>query len=169
MPQATIYCFEPDRRAAARFREKVGDQSNVHLFEMAISDQNGTIEFHTSSFDQSGSIREPKAHLWEHPWVKFESIVKVQSRRLDDWCRENRIDHIDFIWIDAQGAEADITAGAGNTLQKTRFIYAEYSNNETYAGQPSLRQFLRSLPDFDVLARYPGDVLLRNRKTNDVR
>src|SRR4051812_26451467 len=33
---ATIYCFEPDPRAAARFRRNVGNAPNVQLFEMAI-------------------------------------------------------------------------------------------------------------------------------------
>src|SRR5579862_7230853 len=79
MPRARIYCFEPDPRAIRRFNKQVGLQrDNVTLFEIALSDRTGTIEFHQSSggdtpggWDLSGSIRRPKNHLVEHPWVEF--------------------------------------------------------------------------------------------------
>jgi hypothetical protein len=87
----------------------------------------------------------------------------VPTLRLDDWCGENNIDRIDFIWMDVQGAEGDVIAGASRILKKTRFLYTEYSNNELYEGQLSLKQLLARLPLFDVLATYPGDVLLKNR------
>ena len=68
MPHARIYCFEPDPRAAERFKTKLGkDLAKVKLFQMAISDRSGQIAFHTSTggdtpggYDQSGSIRHPK-------------------------------------------------------------------------------------------------------------
>ena len=71
MPEARIYCFEPDPRAIARFRKELGSNfERVKLFEIAVSDRSGTIEFHASGggalpegFDQSGSIRRPKNRL----------------------------------------------------------------------------------------------------------
>jgi FkbM family methyltransferase len=171
MPQAKIYCFEPDPRAVARFKEQLGSHlDKVRLFEIAVSDRAGQVEFHSSGggnlpdFDQSGSIRRPKNHLLEYPWVKFEKTIAVNTCRLDDWCAENGIKQIDFIWMDVQGAEGDVITGAPKILEKTRFLYTEYSNNELYDGQPSLKNLLAQLPSFDVVARYPGDVLLRNRK-----
>jgi hypothetical protein len=43
MPQAKIYCFEPDPRKnlGARLDE-------VRLFEIAVSDRTGQIDFHSS-------------------------------------------------------------------------------------------------------------------------
>jgi FkbM family methyltransferase len=171
MPEAKIYCFEPDPRAVARFRKKLGsDFERVKLFEIAVSDRSGKIEFHTSGggafpegFDQSGSIRRPKNHLVEYPGVSFEKTITVQTLTLDDWCSQNDIANVDFIWMDVQGAEGDVIAGARNILQKTRVLYTEYSNNELYEGQLSLKKLLAHLPSFDVIAKYPGDVLLRNR------
>ena len=87
----------------------------------------------------------------------------MQTLTLDDWCSQNDIANVDFIWMDTQGAEGDVIAGARNILQKTRFLYTEYSNNELYEGQLSLKELLAHLPSFDVIAKYPGDVLLRNR------
>jgi hypothetical protein len=74
------------------------------------------------------------------------------------------VKQIDFIWMDVQGTEGDVVAGAPKILQETRFLFTEYSNTETYEGQLSLRRLLAQLPSFLVLARYRDDVLLRNSR-----
>lgn len=172
MPMATIYCFEPDPRAILRFKQNLGSRfERVSFSEIAISDRNGTIAFHMSGsgpvpaegWDASGSIRAPKYHLLDHPNVTFGKIITVKTRTLDDWCAEHAVTNIDFLWMDVQGAEGDVIAGAMETLRRTRFLYTEYSNNELYEGQLPLRRLLALLPSFKVLRRYPCDVLLRNR------
>jgi FkbM family methyltransferase len=177
MPQAKIYCFEPDPRAIARFKNNLGlDLDKVRLVEIALSDRTGKVDFHSSTggylpegWDFSGSIRRPKNHLERYPWVKFEKTITVSTCRLDDWCAENDIKQVDFIWMDVQGAEADVIAGASNILRETRFLYTEYSNNELYEGQLPLKDLLSLLPSFEVVARYPGDVLLRNKEYPDLK
>jgi 2-O-methyltransferase len=175
----TLYCFEPDPRAAARFRQKVGDRPNVHLLQMAISDREGTIDFYQSGgkldewylmncmpegWDLSGSIRQPYRHLKKHPAVTFENKIEVPTATLDSVCKKNGIGSVDFIWLDVQGAEMDVFRGAADTLARTRFLYTEYSNRQLYKGQRGLRDLLKYLNDFTVIARYPGDALLRNEK-----
>jgi 2-O-methyltransferase len=174
VPKAKIYCFEPDPRAIARFKKNLGGNfDRVTLTEVAISNQNGEIDFHASSggnnpegWDLSGSIRPPKNHLREHPWVKFDKIITVKTCRLDDWCAEAGINDVDFIWMDVQGAEGDVIKGATRTLERTRFLYTEYSDHELYVGQPSLEMLLAALPSFKMIARYKSDacddVLLKN-------
>ncbi|EHK54593.1 nodulation protein NoeI [Mesorhizobium alhagi CCNWXJ12-2] len=147
----------------------------VRLFEIAISNRNGRIDFHPSNadgsakeWDQSGSIRQPKNHLVEHDWVRFDRPISVETRRLDDWCSEADLSRIDFIWMDVQGAESDVIAGGRQTLSNTRFIYTEYSDHELYEGQLSLQAILDLLPSFEVVTCYPdgveGNVLLRNTR-----
>jgi 2-O-methyltransferase len=173
MPQAKIYCFEPEPRAVARFKKRLDLQQldNVRLFEIAVSDQTGEAKFYSSDsvdlpegWDLSGSIRRPKNHLKEYRWIKFEKTISVDTCRLDDWCAETGVKHVDFIWMDVQGAEQDVIKGASKILQETRFLYTEYSNNELYEGQLSLNRLLTLLPSFELVARYPADVLLKNRK-----
>lgn len=53
-----IYCFEPDPRAIASFRQKVGERGNVELFEVAVSDRHGEAVFHQSDGQPSGDLRE---------------------------------------------------------------------------------------------------------------
>jgi 2-O-methyltransferase len=173
-----IYCFEPEPRAIKRFKEKVGDRANVSLSEMAIGASNGEITFYQSGgenprnrrheaegWDQSGSIRKPKEHLKVHPWVTFDRQIQVPMMSLDSWYEERQIQEIiDFIWMDVQGAEADVIDGGLTTLAKTRFIYTEYNNRELYDNQLNLDRLLAKLPNFEVVRRYPDDVLLKNKK-----
>lgn len=173
-PEARLYCFEPDPRAVVRFKKNLHrDLENVRLFEIAISDRNGQIEFHPSNadaevkdWDLSGSIRRPKNHLTEYEWVRFDQPISVETRRLDDWASEANVSQLDLIWMDVQGAESDVIAGGARTLSNTRYIYTEYSDRELYEGQLSLQAILELLPSFEVVRLYPraveGDVLLRN-------
>ena len=174
---ARVYAFEPDARARKRFQAAVQD-ARVQLFPTAVGALDGVTTFYPSNgapsaewaarlpegWDMSGSIRAPKQHLQTHPWCSFGPAIEVAITRLDTWARKHAPDRVDFIWADVQGAETDVIAGARETLKKTRYFYTEYSNLELYAGQSQLAPLLRMLPDFEVVHRYQGDVLLRNKR-----
>ena len=83
-------------------------------------------------------------------------------RTLDAWSAKHAPGPIDFIWADMQGAEATLATGGAKTLARTRYLYCEYSDQELYEGEPTLAQLLDLLPDFEVVYRLPGDVMLRN-------
>lgn len=176
--EARVYSFEPDPRARKRYLTNVKDKRAV-LFDIAISDTDGVVNFHTSSgcpptteitqefsydWDFSGSIRRPKQHLEVYPWVKFDKKVVVKTKKLDTWVREEGIEIIDLIWADVQGAEIDLINGGREALRNTRYFYTEYSDMELYEGQINLRQLMDLLPDFKVVHIYKEDVLLKNRR-----
>lgn len=175
-PNATIHCFEPDPRAISKFKKNVKSQK-VTLYECAIGNKVGSITFHQSSglennpsykdgWDESGSIRPPKNHLTIHPWVKFNETIEVPITKLDVWGKENGINEVDFIWADVQGAEEDLIKGGIELINKAKFIYTEYSNEEQYDGQINLEGICNLLPSFRVLKRFENDVLLINLNKN---
>lgn len=174
MPCATIYAFEPDPRAIAKFRAAV-TAPNVHLYECAIGAINGIVNFYQSSggealpgysqgWDQSGSIRRPNSHLTVWPWVKFEKEITVPIMTLDAWSLLHQLKKADFVWADVQGAESDLVEGAVRFLRACRYFYTEYSNEEWYEGQITLAGLCEKLPDFDLILRYPTDALFRNKR-----
>ena len=173
-PNASVVAFEPDARAAERFRQRIGEDARVTFEHCAVSSKNGTAKFHVSSgkksenhddaWDESGSLRKPKEHVVRHPWCKFDKTVDVRTVSLDSWCIEQGIESIDFIWMDVQGAEGDVISGAKQILQSARFLYTEYSNREMYEGQLDLHSILRMLPDFRIRNLYSKDVLLENTR-----
>jgi FkbM family methyltransferase len=174
MPAATIFAFEPEPRAIAKFRETIASP-NVHLYECALGAANGTVSFYQSSgaehlqgypegWDQSGSIRRPNSHLKIWPWVKFEKQITVPIMTLDHWGENHHIIGADFIWADVQGAESDLVEGAAQFLKSSRYFYTEYSNEECYEGQITLAGLQEKLPDFELIKRYPMDALFKNRQ-----
>ena len=175
---AKVHCFEPDPRAVARFKRNVGERPNVDLLQVAVGDHVGQVPFYQSSgqrnkeeiedmpegWDRSGSIRRPKDHRAVYPWVTFEHAITVSMETLDAWCDKAGVQVVDFLWMDVQGAELDVLKGAGRTLGSTRFLYTEYGDRELYEGQAHLKELLRHLKQWEVLIRYPCDVLLANRE-----
>jgi len=174
-PRATVYCFEPDQRAAARWRNRI-TSPRAHLFECALGSFEGDADFYVSSgqpprkpqvtdFDQAGSLRQPKTCLERWRWLKFKEPTRVQVRTLDGWAREQGVDWIDFIWADVQGAESDLIDGGRATLRNVGYFYTEYSDAEWYEGQATLAQIIERLKeDFDPLVRWHADVLFRNKR-----
>jgi FkbM family methyltransferase len=179
LPNARIISFEPDPRNLRVLKEN-GIDKICELVPLAVSDNNGSMDFYLSSGDckhwaqdellrnndwsASSSLKRPKLHLQAHPWVKFEEVIQVQSIMLDDYLPlQNQI--IDFIWMDVQGAEDMVFRGAKNTLKNIRYIYTEYNNYELYENQVNLNTILSFLgPDWSVVHVYDNDVLLKNMK-----
>lgn len=177
-----IHCFDPDPRNTKMFKEV---NLPVFLNEIAISNYDGTAIFYLSSgnvyesvygptdndrvngedWSASSSLREPKNHLNKVPWVKFNSTKEVEVKRIDTYCKEKEIEFIDFIWMDVQGAEDLVIEGMGGMLDKTRFIYTEYDEEELYSGSPALEKIISLLGEnWDVLEKYDNDVLFYNKK-----
>lgn len=163
-PNAYFHLFEPDPRWTSFMLERIAPFMAT-LYPVAIGASDGTMQFYQSPdwHPYSGSIRKPTGHLNRYPRITFDTTVEVQVRSLDSWAVENKIDAIDFIWADVQGAEVDLVNGGKNILQKTRFLYTEFDNQEMYEGQINLQGILDMLPSFEVIERFHLDVLLRNK------
>jgi FkbM family methyltransferase len=172
-PHGRVHCFEADARAARKWRQRVTD-SRASLTECVVSSVDGEIAFHPSGgttkpgypegWDLSGSIRRPKLHLERWPDITFDRTIVLPSVRLDTWATAERIDRVDFLWMDVQGAESDVIAGAGETLRRTRYLFTEYYDVEMYEGQVDLAGIRALLPGFDLVARFRRDALFRRRK-----
>lgn len=152
------------------------------FYPYAISRENGTSTFHRSRNNvpqgdligrYSGSIRKPVTMInspkygarW--PGCLFDEQVTVETKRLDTFCRENKIDHIDFVWMDTQGAEKDVLTGMGDMIQNIDYIYTEFYDEEMYEECAGLEEIKSFLPGFELIQIWGyndadgGDVLFK--------
>ena len=179
---ASLICFEPDPRAIKAWRRSVRS-SRAELREIAVSNYVGYVEFNQSGglppgadpeefpdgWHLSGSVLPPKNHTSVHRWSTFDKKLRVRCETLDyalegiDFLSDGELP-IGLIWADVQGAERELIEGAKEVLTKTKFLYTEFSNEELYEGQVSLRSLLRMLPEFRVERIWTNDVLLKNRR-----
>lgn len=152
-PDADIYSFEPLKKnfqlAIANFKRF--NKSDNRLFNIALGDTNGEASFFVSSGqpahvdstvewdygNKSGSILPPTEHTTKaYQWLSFQEGEKVALRRLDDFCAEQGVRHINFIHMDVQGAELKVLEGAGELLPSIDLIWMEVAAKEFYRGQP---------------------------------
>jgi 2-O-methyltransferase len=163
IPDVTVHAFEPDPRNHQAPRPNV----TLHRAAIAERDGHGSLILSQQGWGQewthSSSIKRPKNHLQRYP-VSFGEAVEVELVALDTFFRQHGLDVIDFIWADIQGAEGEMLRGGRQTLAHTRYLYTEYSDDELYENQATLREILELLPGFRVLELWPDDVLLENRE-----
>jgi len=137
---------------------------NLTVINKAIGAIDGRTPFYISSenYYGSSSIRKPTEELFKSFPEMLFTIGEVVVVKLDTYCRQNKIKHIDFIWSDVQGAEGDMIAGGTEMLRHTDYLYPEYNNGPAYEGCLALPGILDLLPGWTLIEDYGGDALLRN-------
>jgi FkbM family methyltransferase len=178
-PQARIVCFEPDQRNLDMLKNR-GVHAIAEIYPYALSNVSGMKDFYLSGgrvgdvdpnvdtllkdhdWSCSSSLKRPTGHLQVHRWVNFNRKVPVNCIVLDEFQPLlNTV--IDFMWVDVQGAEDLVFAGAKETLKRTKYVYTEYSNWQLYESQLNLSGVLQLFgPNWEVVHDFGGDVLLKN-------
>jgi len=188
----TIYCFEPDPRCIAVFKEMVKDP-RCTLIEAAVSNTDGTILLHLSGgwppgyknqldwvfgrgdWNASSSIKNTVSHSTMYPWLSFEKTIEVMTLKLDTWTKENSIGSIDFVWADVQGAEKELIEGAVNTLPMVNYFFTEYGEKSPYPDALTRQETidLFNQYDFEIVRQYSDDgaienLLLKNKNLSNL-
>lgn len=196
--ELTIYTFDPEpinKTFVTTLGQKDAFGGNNdqlvtdkrHIFHSyAMCDYRGTITFNRSRNNDgpdsgynwgrySGSIHRPVTHLDSPKYGKrwsacvFEETVEAECTSIDMFCEENGIDHIDFIWMDTQGAEREVLKGASKMLSNIDYIYTEYYDEEMYEGCAGLEEIKDLLPNFELQHNWRcndadgGDVLFKRK------
>jgi len=107
-----VIAFEASPENAARLRELFRHMPYVEVHHAAVTDAPGTLTLH---LDAKSSKRHS---LFEDAVSVRGESVTVPAVTLDAICADVR--RVDFLKIDAQGAEARILAGARRLLERDR-------------------------------------------------
>ena len=167
------YCyiaFEPDARNIPALLQ-IQEKYDFDLFAWAIGNIDDLMPLYLSDgtvredggrqFTDGNSLKKPKGNIAKRPWVRFEEEDEVFCTKLDTFCGNADIQHIDFIWADIQGAELEMIEGGKETLKKTSYLYTECQEG-MYHGQPGFEKIKEALPRWSMVFRTKTDVLLRN-------
>ena len=177
MPQASVHCFECDKRAIEQFEAReFPEGAKVELWRFAVSNEDEHQDFHASTgkagrlsdWDLSGSLCKPTGHLTRSPEIGFKPPTRVACMRLDTWYNIATMYlpvGIDFIWADVQGSQRKVIAGGNRALAATRWLYMEAHDPVAYAGEPTQEELIDELSGiFDPVAIYAREnILFKNR------
>ena len=170
---AKVFAFEPDPRCIEIFKKNISDDRCV-LYEKAVGDFDGTINLKLSNgcpdsrgkgynhIDASTIKGVEKHQHIKHPWIDYTQSVDVPIITLDSWFKSIEGDHVDFMWIDVEGANEELIKGGMSVLSKTDWIYMEcFENDPHYDGELSISEILELLPNYTLVKQYSCDSLFR--------
>lgn len=140
-PQSTIHAFEPVPELFDKLQAAVADKPNIHCYQLALSNQSGTAKLYVSDAQHAAisSLLKPAAIAKEKPEILFTPQT-VDTITLDDWAKQFAIDHVDFLWLDMQGAELQALKAAPNVLKNVKALLIEVCLTERYKDNPLYEQ-----------------------------
>ncbi len=122
---ATIYAFEPTKTLISDLKKKYINLHSVHIYSIALSDDDKKLNFYHSEFSPTNSCLEPNTTMYKkfNHWLSetLERSIKeeINGIKLDTWYNQNLNNEIiDVVKIDTQGFEYNIIIGGLNTLKK---------------------------------------------------
>lgn len=140
-----VEACEPNPTTSAAFSARfAGRQDTIRLHPVAIGRETSAATLYATQNASFASLLAPDAALlssaYDPAHVAVEQQLAVPVRRLDDVladCAETRALPIDLLKIDVQGYEAEVLAGATETLARTRVLVIEANYTAHYQDAPT--------------------------------
>ncbi|HEX2583065.1 MAG TPA: FkbM family methyltransferase [Chlamydiales bacterium] len=165
-PKGKIISFEANPNQFMKYQEKARMFSNMYGYNLAVNTYNGTAKFYLCwgsngddpMFEGASSLLEPseaqKIH-YRGPEITVPCVI------FDDWCKENQVSSIDFMWLDLEGFEMQFLKSSPNILKTVKVIQAEtniFGFRKGTTRFPVLKAFLKK-QGFKMVAHWYNEGL----------
>ena len=152
----TILSFEPNPDIFAQLSRRAASDRKWHVFNIALSDFDGTASFNIMAADQFSSLKKPSdaqdAIFAERN--RIERVVEMQCRRIDGLVDELRSAHgfaRPFLKMDTQGHDLSVCEGAGGALKEMAGVQTELGVRPIYEGGTGYRAMIDWLAGQDFV------------------
>lgn len=126
-PNCQFLLLEPSRDVFPVLYARLGSHPRVTCMQVAASDEAGTGTFRETNIDGNGSLlplADPGESVFLPTDIKETDTYEVPTVALDN-LPELDGQRIDCLWIDVQGFETSVLAGAEKTLGRTSAAFIE--------------------------------------------
>ena len=130
--EANPYVFEKYSRALSE-----GAENPIRYEHLAICDRNGVSELKIPVSWPRGRFGRDNAISSLHPRrdERFEyEVVSVPARMLDSVLEDTAFESC-VMWVDVEGAQAEVIAGSGDALSRTSVLLIEVENESVWVDQ----------------------------------
>ena len=131
--------FEANKTVFNRLKKKllfnILPYFKLDIFNLAVCNSDGLVDFYITSSDQSSSLLKLKKHLEIYPDIIEIESTKVNAITLDKFFRLNKnlkLEDYNFLNMDIQGSELLALKGAEKVLQNIDIINIELNFDELY-------------------------------------
>ncbi|MGB7922113.1 MAG: FkbM family methyltransferase [Pyrinomonadaceae bacterium] len=114
-PRGAVHAFEPVPEIFARLERNVelaGNPPNVHLNNVALGDAPGTVVMHKFAGLTNGHSSLSTMGRTDYTTVESPMIT------LDSYLEEHRLEQVNFVKVDIEGAELMLFKGAGRLFRQ---------------------------------------------------
>ena len=143
-PQSRIHAFECNPQTIPLCLENATREPRISIVPRAVHEDNGSCTFYpidpsrTRTTWQDGNPGASSLFLASgaYPIEHYvQNRVEVPAVRLDTYCDQMKIDAVDLIWMDLQGAELMALRSLGTRISRLDFLWTEVTHCEMYTGQ----------------------------------
>ncbi|MEY3868068.1 MAG: hypothetical protein RLZZ338_1959 [Cyanobacteriota bacterium] len=144
-PQLSIYGFDADADvcdgANTELETRQINWTEKHI-PLVLSNSVGESTLYVTKNPMCSSLYPPNesylARFYQLAEVaSLDFMVEIETTTLDEFCQSEKIDEIDFLQIDVQGAELNVLEGASHILEKSVLaLQIEVWFSDIYINQP---------------------------------
>lgn len=162
IPSARIFSFEPNPNSFRTLTESVKalNNNNISVFNFGLSSVSDDKIMYSYKSDV-GSTHTSVLHdvLTDLHRSEDNVEIKAQFASLDQFCREHKIDHIDFLKIDTEGHELEVLKGASSMLSEKKIDVIQFEFGECHVySRVFVRDFYTLLPGYDFSRLMPAQM-----------
>lgn len=152
---STAFCFEPVKETFTTLQKRFKKNRRVQCFNIAFWDESGkskiVIDRHS---DMSSLLNHSLNNLSEEK----QNLQNVQLETIDQFCTDKKINHINFMKIDTEGADLNVLKGASNMLSQQKIDIVEVEagmnlQNKRHVAFENIKKLLES-NNYFLLAIY---------------
>lgn len=140
-----VYSIEPVPRLVEfiKYNTSLNNLLNVSVFEQALWDRTGRENFYISSNSGGHGMRPKPSTIGE---------ITVETTTLEQFCRDNKIERIDFLKLDCEGSEYNIILTLSEAMLGRIGKIAMECHDFLSFHHSQIRDFLQA-KGFEVLAK----------------
>lgn len=136
-PGVQIHSFEPNPPCATRLRHNVRSLPEIKVYEQALGERSGTVDFHVNTHSHSSSILPlAGSHLDAFPEARESGVIRVPLSTLDEVFSGIKLAGPVLLKLDVQGYELPALQGGKAFLQQVDYVLLEASFKPMYQNEP---------------------------------
>jgi len=137
-PNSKIYAFDVDKNECEKLNNLC--KKGMKFFPFVLGEKKEKRKFYQTNHPMCSSLYEPNEKLiklYNNFNVAYlKNVIDIETISLDDFLEDQKINTLDFIKIDIQGAELDVFRGAVKCLKSVLMVVSEVEFISHYINQP---------------------------------
>lgn len=123
---AQIFSFEPHPKTFNVLKNNCQNNSNITLFNCALSSEKGKLELFDYKSKDGSSHASLSSEIFSTVHNSEITSHQVDVSTVDSICKENNVKFIDFLKIDVEGYELDVLKGTNKMIESNKIKYIQF-------------------------------------------